>query len=164
MNTAARQAETIPADSGVVRRSESAPESFILMVDDNEDDVFLGRRALRRARVGSPVVVVNDGLEALDLIWSRIRAGASLPSVILLDLDLPRQSGMDVLQLLRAAPSTASLPVIVLTGCNHGGSSFRVNDFKCAAFLRKPITSESFERVLGELNVLDVLDRQKLVG
>lgn len=83
----------------------------ILLVEDNPDDERLTIRALRRGRVTNPIQVARDGEEALTLLFS----DNLLPSVILLDLKLPKVDGLDVLQRIRDNEQTQLLPVVVLT-------------------------------------------------
>ena len=91
----------------------------ILLVEDNPDDVELTRIAFAEAKIANDLVVVNDGAEALDFLFARgkfaDRDPADLPSIVLLDLNLPKVDGREVLQAIRANESTRSLPVVVLT-------------------------------------------------
>ena len=91
----------------------------VLLVEDNPDDAALTLRAFRRNQVGNEVVVMRDGIEALDFLFARAayanRASQPLPKLILLDLKLPRLDGIGVLRAIRADPRTRLLPVIMLT-------------------------------------------------
>ena len=92
----------------------------ILLVEDNPDDVELTRLAFQEANVANQLVVVADGAEALDYLFARgkhaHRNPAELPSIVLLDLKLPKLDGWDLLQRLKADASMAAVPVIVVTG------------------------------------------------
>lgn len=156
---AAREAQTAaPAHTSAepVRWSESG--AFVLLVDDSEDDLYLASRTLRRAGVSQRIVTATDGLEVLDLIQMDRERGRALPLLLVIDLDLPRQSGLEVVRLLRAGTSTARLPVIVLTGCAQGAATFPTGDFGNAVFVVKPLTVENFQRAVRELCVDDVLE------
>jgi two-component system response regulator len=102
----------------------------ILMVDDNEDDIDLALRALRETGITEEVFVCRDGEEALDYLFSRGRfAGkpqSELPRLVLLDLKLPKINGLEVLKEIRASPTLATLPVVMLT------SSSRRSDLESA--------------------------------
>ena len=91
----------------------------ILLVEDNPDDVELTRIAFNEAKIANTLVVARDGAEALDYLFARgAHAGrdpANLPSIVLLDLNLPKVDGREVLQAIRGNELTRSLPVVVLT-------------------------------------------------
>jgi two-component system response regulator len=108
----------------------------ILLVEDNPDDVELTLLAFKKTSSESTIHVVGDGQAALDYLMGEgayaERAGLPLPSVVLLDLNLPKVCGIDVLRTLRAKPRTRRLPVVVLTssreevdvaGCYDGGAN-----------------------------------------
>ena len=91
----------------------------ILLVEDNPQDAELTVRALKKKNLANRLVVVEDGAEALDLIFCRGRYGereiTSLPKVILLDLKLPKVNGLEVLEAIRADDRTKRMPVVVVT-------------------------------------------------
>ena len=91
----------------------------ILLVEDNPDDVELTRIAFTQAKIANKLVVARDGAEALDYLFARgahaDRDPTQLPSIVLLDLNLPKVDGREVLQAIREDPRTRSLPVVVLT-------------------------------------------------
>lgn len=91
----------------------------ILLVEDNPDDVELTRLAFEEAQVANTLTVVRDGAEALDYLFARGRYAdrdpQDLPSLVLLDLNLPKLDGREVLQAIRNDERTRSLPVVVLT-------------------------------------------------
>jgi two-component system response regulator len=117
----------------------------ILLVEDNADDEALTLRALRRCPVPLAVDVARDGAEAI----ARALARATAPyEMMLLDLKLPKLSGLDVLRRVRAEPSTSLLPVVILT------SSVEESDVRACyaaganSYVRKPITFEEFARAV----------------
>jgi two-component system response regulator len=154
----AREAETIRAHRGPSQSPTLQTGSYVLIVDDNECDLLLQSRMLKRAGVALPIVTARDGLEALDLIHLNRAAGRGLPRLVLADLRLPRQSGLELVQLLRAGLSTRDIPVIVLTGCSCGAAAFPVRDFQLAGFLSKPVTIATFQGAVRELDLADVLE------
>src|SRR4030095_8596125 len=98
-------------------------EPVILLVEDSEDDVELTLRALRRNAVPGRVEVARDGAAALDYLLGGPEA--ALPSVVLLDLNLPKVSGLEVLERLRAHPRTRLLPVVILTSSREQADLLR---------------------------------------
>lgn len=108
--------------AGHARRKGHAADGTILLVEDNSDDVALTMRALKRSGFGNRVVTVTDGAQALDYLRRQgTYAGRddSQPTLILLDLKLPRVDGLEVLQEIKSDPSLKVLPVVMLTSSNH---------------------------------------------
>src|SRR5437016_132774 len=95
----------------------------ILLVEDNDDDAELTLMAFKAARISNTVVRVRDGVEALDYLFARgnyaNRDFNDLPAVVLLDLNLPRMGGLDVLTAIRAGDRTKYVPVVVLTSSDE---------------------------------------------
>ena len=89
----------------------------ILLVEDNEDDVFLMRQALKKADVQHPLVVAEDGQQAIEILQATLNGTnqASVPSLVLLDLKMPRVPGLEVIKWIRDQPLLRTLPIIVLT-------------------------------------------------
>ncbi|HSW25669.1 MAG TPA: response regulator, partial [Burkholderiaceae bacterium] len=91
----------------------------ILLVEDNPDDVALTLRAFKRSHLMNPIAVARDGVEALDYLFGRgaheMRAPQALPTLVILDLKLPRLDGLGVLKAIRADELTRFLPVVILT-------------------------------------------------
>src|SRR5439155_7189444 len=92
---------------------------YILLVEDNKDDVELARLALQETGIANPVVVARDGVEALDYLFATGphagRDTSVMPTVVLLDVNLPRVNGLQVLQRLRENAATELLPIVMLT-------------------------------------------------
>ena len=129
----------------------------ILLVEDNPDDVTLTMRALKRANILNEVVVVSDGVEALDYLFG---TGAyadpstrRIPEVILLDLKLPRIDGLEVLRRLRADERTRLLPVVILTSSRE--EKDLVNGYKLGAnsYIRKPVDFKRFTEAVQQLGL-----------
>ena len=129
----------------------------ILLVEDNPDDVDLTLRAFRRAGIAHPVEVVGDGVEALDYLFARgehaSRAGRPLPSVVLLDLKLPRLDGHEVLRQLRADPRTRLLPVVILTSSVEEEDVARGYGEGCNSYVRKPVSYTEFVEAVRHLGI-----------
>lgn len=120
----------------------------ILLVEDNPDDVELTRLAFEEAGVANRLIVVGDGAEALDYLFARGRhAGrnrAELPSIVLLDLNLPKLDGREVLQAIRAEPATRELPVIVLTSSAEPFDVEASYALGVNSYIQKPVDFEQF--------------------
>ncbi len=123
----------------------------ILLVEDNEDDVFLMKRALKAARVMNPLYVVEDGQEAVDYLGGAgkfaNRESYPLPAVVFLDLKLPLISGHDVLAWIRRQYALESVVVIVLTSSNEASDLSRCYALGANSYLVKPPTPEQLEEL-----------------
>lgn len=132
-------------------------ERVILLVEDNEDDEKLTLRALKKKNVLNPVVVARDGQEALDYLFGTgIYAGrdvALMPSVVLLDLKLPKFDGLEVLRRVRSDSRTKRLPVVVLTSSKEEQDLVTSYDLGVNSYIRKPVDFEQFVEVAGALGL-----------
>jgi CheY-like chemotaxis protein len=132
-------------------------EKSILLVEDNPDDVELTLRSLRKNRIVNEVVVVGDGVEALDYLFGTgAHAGrdpSAMPGVILLDLKLPRIDGLEVLQRLRADERTKLIPVVILTSSKEEQDV--INGYKLGAnsYVRKPVDFTQFSEAVRQLGL-----------
>ncbi|MCY4753377.1 response regulator [Pelomonas aquatica] len=128
----------------------------ILLVEDNPDDVALTLRAFKRSHLMNPIVVVRDGVEALDFLFARgayaDRAAAPLPTLVILDLKLPRLDGLGVLKALRADARTMLLPTVILTSSKEEQDVVAGYSFGANSYVRKPVDFIEFVeavKVLG---------------
>jgi len=132
-------------------------EKTILLVEDNPQDEMLTLRALRRASVANAVDVARDGQQALDYLFRQgeyaNRAGPDLPAVVLLDISLPRLSGLEVLQRLRADPRTRLLPVVILTSSDEEQDRLKSYENGANSFVRKPVDFAEFAETVARLGV-----------
>lgn len=121
----------------------------ILLVEDNKDDVFLMKRALKEARINNPVTVVETGQEAMDYLsgMGRFadRQNYPLPAVVFLDLKLPFVYGHDVLAWIRRQKEFEALVVIVLTSSNEARDLSRCYSLGANSYLVKPPTAEQLD-------------------
>jgi CheY-like chemotaxis protein len=129
----------------------------ILMIDDNPDFVVLARRAFAKANIANPIVVAEDGAEALDYLfttgaWAG-RGPESKPVLVLLDLKLPRVGGLEVLRQLRADPRTKRLPVVILTSSVEEQDVIRGYDLGCNSYIRKPIDFVQLAETMRQLGL-----------
>ena len=120
----------------------------ILLVEDNPDDVELTRIAFHEAKIANALTVVTDGAEALDYLFARgahaDRNPADLPSIVLLDLNLPKVDGREVLQAIRANDATKTLPVVVLTTSAEPFDVETSYALGVNSYIQKPVDFEQF--------------------
>ncbi len=123
-------------------------DKVILLVEDNPDDVALTRRAFSKAKIANRMVVATDGVEALDYLfatgpWAG-RSQEEDPSVVLLDLKLPKLDGLEVLRRLREHPHTKPLPVVIMTSSVEEQDLIRGYQLGCNSYIRKPVDFREF--------------------
>lgn len=130
-------------------------DKFILLVDDNEHDVFLTRRALEKSGIVNEVVVAENGQEALDYLFGTGRhEGRDLnrmPAVTFLDLKMPRVDGFEVLKQIRSNPLTRNLPVVILTASREERDIRTSYENGCNAYVTKPVDFDRFAEVARQL-------------
>ncbi len=123
-------------------------EKAILLVEDNPDDVELTRIAFAESKIANPLEVVGDGAEALDYLFARgnyaDRKDKPLPSIVLLDLNLPKVDGREVLQAIRANELTRTLPVVVLTTSAEPFDVEASYALGANSYIQKPVGFERF--------------------
>lgn len=124
----------------------------ILLVEDNPMDLDLTQRAFARRRLTNPIEVARDGQEVLDWI-PRWEAGEPLPLVILLDLKLPRVSGLEVLRQLRAHPVSQDLPVVVLTSSSEDQDIETAYRLHANSYIVKPVNFDKFMEVAAQIEL-----------
>ncbi|HEX9627445.1 MAG TPA: response regulator [Acidiferrobacterales bacterium] len=134
-----------------------AEEKYILLVEDNPDDEALTLRALKKNNIANRVVVARDGAEALDFLFGRgAHAGRNpenTPTVVLLDLKLPKVDGLEVLKALRADDRTRILPVVVLTSSKEERDIVASYRLGANSFIRKPVDFDQFIAAIGDLGL-----------
>jgi CheY-like chemotaxis protein len=137
--------------------TERANHKVILLVEDNPDDEALAIRALKRHHIGNEIVVAHDGVEALDYLFGTgiyiDRDPSNKPSVVLLDLKLPRIDGLEVLRRLRDDPRTRFLPVVVLTTSSEEGDVLDSYSLGCNSYIRKPVDFVQFSEAIRQLGM-----------
>lgn len=117
----------------------------ILLVEDNDDDAELTVMAFRDAKVANPIVRVRDGVEALAKLLGPNESGPpSLPVVVLLDLKLPRISGIEVLKTIRGNRATKHLPVVILTSSAEDQDRLEAYAHLANSYVRKPVDYDDF--------------------
>ena len=121
----------------------------ILLVEDNADDVELTRRAFEKSNVMNELVVVRDGVEALDYLF----AAVTPPDLVLLDIKLPRIDGLEVLKRPRADPRTRRQPVVILTSSNEEQDIVTSYDLGVNSYVRKPVDFAQFAEAARQLGL-----------
>ena len=121
----------------------------ILMVEDNPGDVRLTREALKGAKVWNQVHVVEDGVAALDYLYRRPPYEAvHRPDLILLDLNLPRMDGREVLAIVKSDPSLKLIPIVVLTTSQAEEDVLRAYHLNANCYVTKPVDLHQFNRIV----------------
>jgi CheY-like chemotaxis protein len=132
-------------------------EKTILLVEDSPDDVKLTMRALKRNNILNEVVVAEDGEKALDYLLGtgayKDRDLSLMPEVILLDLNLPKIDGHEVLRRIRADSRTKLLPVVVLTTSSEDIDRLRSYEFGANSFISKPVDFDQFSEAILNLGL-----------
>jgi two-component system response regulator len=126
-------------------------DGTILLVEDSPDDVVLTKRALRKNNIGNRVIVANDGEQAIDYLLPAT-GKPIVPELILLDINLPKLSGLEVLRAIRGDERTRYLSVVVLTTSSEEQDIVSSYDLGANSYVRKPVEFDSFleaVRVLG---------------
>ena len=132
-------------------------EKVILVVEDNPRDEALTLRALKKSNVVNDVVVVRDGVEALDYLFGtgthEGRDTSVLPQMVLLDLKLPKVDGLEVLQRIRADASTKLLPVVILTSSKEEQDLAQSYTLGANSYMRKPVDFAQFSEAIRHLGL-----------
>ena len=130
---------------------------MILIVEDNPDDEALTIRALKKNNIGNRVVVVRDGVEALDFLFCTgtyaSRDPNDMPQVTLLDLKLPKVDGLEVLKRIRADQRTRLLPVVILTSSKEEQDLIGSYEYGANSFMRKPVDFDQFADSVHQLGL-----------
>lgn len=129
----------------------------ILLVEDNPDDAELTLRVLRSRKLANRLVWVRNGADALDFLFRRgayaDRPAREAPRLILLDLNLPKVSGIEVLAQIKSDPATRTLPVVVLSSSTQDKDVLASYNLGVNSYVSKPVQFEEFARVVGELGM-----------
>ena len=143
--------DAIDAQAGTsLARTQKSPSQVadILLAEDNPRDVELTLAAFKRAKLANPIRVARDGAEALDLILVR----HVVPDIVLLDLQLPKVSGLEVLRRLKTEERTRNIPVIILTVSRKSEDFRAARQLGADAYIVKPLEFENFSEVAPRLD------------
>jgi chemotaxis family two-component system response regulator Rcp1 len=131
--------------------SESKPIN-ILLVEDNEPDVVLTQEAFKEAKVANMLYVVEDGVEALDFLRRESRyVEVPRPDLILLDLNLPKKDGREVLDEIKSDPKLASIPVVILTTSTDERDVLQAYSHHANCYITKPVDFAQFMAVVKSI-------------
>jgi CheY-like chemotaxis protein len=132
-------------------------KQFLVLVEDRPDDIELTSRALKKHGIVNELVVLRDGIEALDYFFGTGKyAGRNLderPAVILLDIKLPKVDGLEVLKRLRANENTKLIPVVILTSSKEERDVINGYQLGCNSYVRKPINFEEFSEAVRNMGL-----------
>jgi two-component system response regulator len=131
--------------------------NIILLVEDNPDDAELTMRAFRKSKILNDLILVRDGVEALDYLFSTGsfsgRDPNASPELVLLDLKLPKVDGLEVLRRMRADDRTRRIPVVVLTSSGEEKDIVSSYDLGANSFVRKPVDFAQFLEAAQQLGL-----------
>ncbi len=132
-------------------------QNEILLIEDNPDDIELTRIAFTEAGIEQRLVVVRDGAEALDYLFARGayagRNAREQPAIVLLDLNLPKLDGREVLQAIRSDARTRALPVVVLTTSDEPFDIEATYALGVNSYIRKPVDFEQFVAAVKQIGL-----------
>jgi two-component system, response regulator len=133
----------------------TSDEISVLLVEDNPDDAEFTLRALRKANVALNIVLVDNGVKALDFVFGTgtfaDRAGAKLPRIMLLDLKMPKVDGLEVARRIKNDPRTRSLPIIIFTSSREQRDIAESYQIGANSYVVKPIDYAELITKLGDL-------------
>ena len=136
----------------------------ILLVEDNPDDAKLSLRAFKRNKMLNPIVVARDGVEALDFLFARgayvKRAGKPPPTLIILDLKLPKLDGLGVLKAIRGDARTRLIPVVILTSSKEEQDLIQSYSLGANSYVRKPVDFTEFVEAVRLLGIYWLMTNQ----
>lgn len=139
-------------------------ELELLIVEDNDQDLELALRALKKARISNRIEVARDGVEALDYFFGgnshQSRTINNQPKLVLLDLKLPKISGLEVLERIKSDPRTKKIPVVVLTSSNQDTDIEQCYQLGVNSYIVKPVDFERFATAVQELGMYWLLLNQ----
>jgi len=139
--------------------------NIILLVEDNPDDAELTMRAFRKSKILNELVLVRDGVEALDYLFSTGpflgRDPSASPELVLLDLKLPKVDGLEVLRRMRADERTRRIPVVVLTSSGEEKDIVSSYDLGANSFVRKPVDFAQFLEAAQQLGLYWLMLNQR---
>lgn len=146
----------------------TAADKIILLVEDNPDDAKLTLRAFKQSNIANPIFVARDGIEALDFLFARSayseRGGKPLPTLIILDLKLPRLDGLGVLKAIRADARTKLVPVVILTSSKEEQDLISGYSLGANSYVRKPVDFAEFLEAAKTLGIYWLMMNQSPPG
>ncbi|MEO6723554.1 MAG: response regulator [Ferruginibacter sp.] len=136
-------------------------DRYILLVEDNPSDAMLTIRALKKHNLAANLVHLTDGAQALDFIFARGEyAGRNIehkPKVILLDLKMPKVSGLEVLKIIKADEKSRQIPVVMMTSSEQEKDIFESHQLGVNSYVVKPVDFDDFSDAISRLGIYWVL-------
>jgi len=127
----------------------------ILLIEDDEGDIRLAKEALKEGKILNRLFIVEDGVEALDFLYRRGKyadpSKSPRPGLILLDLNLPKMNGLDVLRSIKSDPELRRIPVIILTTSKEEEDIIKSYDLDANSYITKPVDHEKFIEAVHSL-------------
>lgn len=128
-------------------------QKIILLVEDNPDDEVLTLRALRKNNITNEVIVARDGQQALDYFFGEGASTRTAPTVVLLDLKLPKIDGLEVLRRIRADQRTCAQPIVILTSSKEEQDIISGYRLGANSYIRKPVDFNQFIEAIRQLGL-----------
>lgn len=125
----------------------------VLLVEDNEDDIALLQRAFKKRGMFNEITIAKNGVQALETIFGTPEKPALIPSLIILDLKLPKLNGLDVLKAIRTNEYTRGIPIIILTTSTEQEDIVESYSLGANSYIRKPVEFDKFLDAVGQLGV-----------
>lgn len=126
---------------------------YILLVEDSADDVELTKRAFSKNHIVNEVVVLTDGAEGAAFLFERDCDGKGLPQFILLDLKLPKISGLELLEQIRSYPETSLIPTVILTSSKQEEDRLAGYQLGANSYVRKPVDFNEFVEAVRQVGL-----------
>lgn len=130
---------------------------YILLVEDNPDDIELTKRAMSANNIANKTIVAKDGQEALDFLLEKGELEGKImeeyPTVVLLDIKMPKVDGLEVLKKLRSDQRTRVLPIVILTGSSEERDVIESYNLGANSYVRKPVGFNQFVEAIKELGL-----------
>lgn len=125
----------------------------ILLVEDNDDDVALLQRALKKHGMFNEILLARNGVQALEILFGTGDMPGQIPSLVFLDLKLPKLNGLDVLKAIRENAFTRGLPIIILTTSTEQEDIIESYNLGANSYIRKPVEFDRFLSAVGQLGL-----------
>lgn len=132
--------------------SEQERPIEILLVEDNEGDIFLTKKAFEKAKIANNMQVAMDGEEAMNLLRKKTgHENAITPDIVLLDINLPKKNGKQVLEEMKEDKNLKRIPVVILTSSTAEQDILKTYDLHASGYITKPINLDKFHKVISAI-------------
>lgn len=141
---------------------EKPLKGYILLVDDNIDDVDLTILAFKKNMIHNEIRVAKNGEEAISMLHEEANLNDSLPSIVLMDINMPRMNGLEALKIIRSHPKTRALPVVILTSSKEEQDIIDGYGNGANSYIRKPVDFVNFLEAVKQLGLYWLLLNEPL--